>query len=205
MLILALDSCGASCGASVWQDGRVLAQAQERMQRGQDARLIPIIVAVMAQAGHNFSDLDKIAVTRGPGSFTGARVGLATARGIGLAANKPVIGIDRFSIYRLLCAVTDKNLLVVIESKRAELFCKFFPAEGAAQDACMMTEAEIQTFLTDHPDTVIAGDNATPEEDILAACARLAAEAEVHHPDFLPRPLYLRPPDVTVAASARAS
>ena len=165
---------------------------------------MPIIVAVLAQTGHDFTDLDRIAVTRGPGSFTGVRVGLATARGLGLAANKPVLGIDRFSIYRLLCAATDKNLLVVIESKRAELFCKFFPAEGAAHDACMMTEGEIQTFLTDHPDTVIAGDSATPEEDILAACARLAAEAEANHPDFLPHPLYLRPPDVSVAASLRA-
>jgi tRNA threonylcarbamoyl adenosine modification protein YeaZ len=170
---------------------------QERMERGQDARLMPMVVAALAQAGQGFTDIDRIAVTRGPGSFTGVRVGLAGARGIGLAAAKPVIGIDRFAIYQALFTSADKNLLVVINSKRAELFCQFFPAQGEAHEACMMTEEEIHAFVDAHPDTAIAGDIATPDAQIFAVCAQLAAEAEAQSPDFLPRPLYLRAPDVT--------
>jgi tRNA threonylcarbamoyladenosine biosynthesis protein TsaB len=170
---------------------------QEHMERGQDARLMPMVVAALAQAGHAFSDLDRIAVTRGPGSFTGVRVGLAAARGIGLAAGKPVIGIDRFAIYKALFASADKNLLVVINSKRAELFCRFFTARGEAHEACMMTEEEIRAFTDAHPNTALAGDIATPDAQIISVCAQLTAEADAQSADCLPRPLYLRAPDVT--------
>ena len=99
MLILSLDTAGQACAVCVWRDGVVLAAREERMARGQDARLVPLLLEVMAAAGVAFPQLDRIAVTRGPGSFTGLRIGLATARGLGLAADKPVIGIDRFSIH----------------------------------------------------------------------------------------------------------
>jgi tRNA threonylcarbamoyladenosine biosynthesis protein TsaB len=199
MLILVLDSCGYSCGVGVFREGAALSRESERMERGQDARLIPMVVAALEQAKCEFSDLDRVAVTRGPGSFTGVRIGLATARGIGFAAGKPVVGIDRFSIYKSHRATAVRNLLVVIDSKRAELFCKFFPQTGKAHDACMMTEKQIREFMDAHPDTEIAGDMATPDVDILAACAQLAVLADASSSDFLPRPLYLRSPDVTFA------
>ena len=170
------------------------------MERGQDARLMPMIVDVLAQSGYGFADLDKIAVMRGPGSFTGVRVGLATARGLGLASGKSLLGIDNFSVHHALHGTTDRNLLVVIPSKRAELFCKFFPMTGALQEACLMTEAEIAAFLAAHPDTDRAGDE--DNEAALAACASLAAQIEAGNPAFPPRPLYLRPPDVTFAAAS---
>ncbi|MDR3425787.1 MAG: tRNA (adenosine(37)-N6)-threonylcarbamoyltransferase complex dimerization subunit type 1 TsaB [Alphaproteobacteria bacterium] len=199
MLILTLDTCSSLCGAGVWQDGRWLSRAQERMERGQDARLMPLVFAAMQEARRDFADLDRVAVLRGPGSFTGVRVCLAAAIGIGLAAGKPVIGVDRFSVYKSLYATQGRNLLVVIESKRAELFCKFYPAQGTEQEACMMTSNEIDAFIAANPDTAIVGDFATPEADALFACAELAAQADPKDPAFHPRPLYLRAPDVTVA------
>jgi len=197
MLILTLDSCGASCAVGVWQDGTMLAQAREDMARGQDARLMPMVMDVMAQAARTFTDLDKIAVTRGPGSFTGARVGLATARGLGLAAHKPVIGIDRFAIYHAAHVATGKNILVVIESKRAELFCKFFPAQDMAHEASLLKEAQIADFIAAHPNTIIVGDRIDNGEDIVKICAELAANVDMTQADYQPRPLYLRAPDVT--------
>jgi len=200
MLILALDSSSSFCAVGVWQDGQVVAQAREPMERGQDARLLPMIVDVMAQAGCGYPDLDKVAVMRGPGSFTGVRVGLAAARGLGLAAGKPVIGIDNFSIYQSLGASAGRNLLVVINSKRAELFCRYYPCGDAAHEACLMTQEEIQAFIAAHPDTDIVGDKEEPEA--LAVCALLAASIEAGNPAFLPRPLYVRAPDVTFAAAS---
>ena len=200
MRILAIDSSSSLCAACVWEDGQIVAQAQEKMERGQDARLLPMIIDVMKQAGSAFADLDKIAAVRGPGSFTGVRVGLAAARGLGLAAEKPVIGIDNFSIYHALHTAKDRNLLIVITSKRAELFCKFFPATGAPYEACLMTEAEINMFMDIHPDTECVRDESAA--DALAVCASLAAQADSNNPDFLPRPLYLRAPDVTFAAAS---
>ncbi|MDE1900013.1 MAG: tRNA (adenosine(37)-N6)-threonylcarbamoyltransferase complex dimerization subunit type 1 TsaB [Alphaproteobacteria bacterium] len=196
MIVLSIDCAGSGCGVCVWQDGRIVAVAREKMARGQDARLMPMIVDVMAQAGLDFAQIDRIAVTRGPGSFTGLRVGLAAARGVGLAAGKPVIGIDRFAIYRAARAQGD--VLVVIDSKRADLFCQFFPAAGTADEPRLMTQKDIDIFAAAHPGVAIVGDIATPDIDEAALCAALAVRAETGHADFLPRPLYLRAPDVTL-------
>ncbi len=200
MRILAIETCGAHCGAGLWQDERLLAHRLEDMERGQDARLMPMIAEVMAQAGRAFADLDRVAVARGPGSFTGTRVGLAAARGIGLAAGKPVIGIDRFSIYRALHAPAGQNALIVINSKRAELFCKFYPAEDRATEPFLMTKEEIDRFMEKHANTLMVGDMpAQADERVLFHCAALSAKADPQNPDFRPSPLYIRAPDVTVS------
>jgi tRNA threonylcarbamoyladenosine biosynthesis protein TsaB len=200
VLILTLDSCGSSCATGVWQDGNILVETTEHMERGQDARLIPMVMDVMERSKKTFADLDRIAVTRGPGSFTGARVGLAAARGFGLASGKAVIGVDRFRIYHHLYKNPAKNLLVVITSKRAELFCKFYPRSGSTHEATLMTEEAIKDFMAKTPETLIAGDGVGSDEAILEACGTIAASADVNDEDFLPRPLYLRAPDVTVSS-----
>jgi len=210
MLILSIDSAGAGCGACVWRDGTLLAQAAESMERGQDQRLMPLILEVIQKTGVDFADLDRIAVTRGPGSFTGLRIGLAGARGIGLAAGKPVIGIDRFAIYRHLVPVSGKNLLVVINSRRKELFGRFYPADGAAMESLSMTAEESAMFAARKRNTVVAGDIPIPgvdfhsiKENEAVTCAALASLADPKDPQFLPRPLYIRPPDVTFAREVR--
>ncbi len=208
MLILGIDSAASACNACVWRDGKVLALAAEQMERGQDRRLMPMIVETIQQAGVDFPALDRIAVTRGPGSFTGLRIGLAAARGIGLAANKPVIGIDRFLVYREQFKTRPGNLLAIIDSKRQELFCRFYPANGQATEATMMMPDEIEKFLSENKNTVVAGDATLPSniailkpaENEIVTTAALAARAIPDHPDFLPRPLYIRPPDVTFAS-----
>lgn len=213
MKILALDSAADGCGVCVMQEGRVLALCQEKMERGQDSRLVPLVQKTMAQAGLAYADLDRIAVTRGPGSFTGLRIGLATARGLGFASGKPVVGIDRFAIYRTLFAARKSALLVVLESRRQELYTCLFPASGQKQEPALLTPHDIALLTQNHHEIVVVGD---AEESLrsdldhrvfdrmtdleVEVCARLAAQADVNDPAFLPRPLYLRPPDVTVKA-----
>ena len=74
--------------------GELIAQESLPMKRGHAEALMPLLARVMKASGVPFLALDRIAVTTGPGSFTGLRVGLSAARGIGLAANKPVVGTD---------------------------------------------------------------------------------------------------------------
>jgi tRNA threonylcarbamoyladenosine biosynthesis protein TsaB len=188
MLILCIDSASSSCGVCVWQDGRVLALLREKMERGQDARLMPMVVEAMQQAGVDFAQLDQIAVTRGPGSFTGLRVGIAAARGIGIASDKSVVGINRFTAYRRL----HKDLpdaLVVLESKRTELFCQM--PDG---DIRLLPQNEIDAL-----EMKSIGDIATPDAEILLVCAELAAEGK----NETATPLYLREADVTLPRSAQ--
>ena len=93
MRLLALDTATSACSAALWQDGTVLARHLQPMARGQSEALLPMVAAVMAEAGLAFADLDLLAVTVGPGTFTGIRIGLAAARGLALATGLPLAGI----------------------------------------------------------------------------------------------------------------
>ena len=101
MLILAIDTALDACAAAVLDTdaGKSIAQESQPMKRGHAEALMPLIARVMKASGIAFASLDRIAVTTGPGSFTGLRVGLSAARGIGLAAGKPVVGLTTLTAY----------------------------------------------------------------------------------------------------------
>ena len=93
MRVLAIDTALAACSAAVLDTvyGGVIASESLPMVRGQAEALIPLIARVMQRAELGFADIDRVAVTTGPGSFTGLRVGISAARGIALAADKPAV------------------------------------------------------------------------------------------------------------------
>jgi len=100
MRILAIDTALEACAAAVLdtEHGKVASETQP-MVRGHAEALLPLIDRVMRQADMPFAALDRIAVTTGPGSFTGLRVGIAAARGIALAAAKPAYGITTLAAF----------------------------------------------------------------------------------------------------------
>ena len=101
MLILAIDTALDACAAAVLdtEAGKLIAHESLPMKRGHAEALMPLIARVMKASGVAFASLDRIAVTTGPGSFTGLRVGLSAARGIALAASKPVVGLTTLTAY----------------------------------------------------------------------------------------------------------
>jgi tRNA threonylcarbamoyladenosine biosynthesis protein TsaB len=202
MLILALDCAGNGCGSAVWNDDTCLAERHEAMERGQDRRLILLVQEVMAVAGVTYADLDRIAVTTGPGSFTGLRIGLAAARGLGFSAQRPVVGFDRFTLYHALIGKTEHPVLVLIESKRAELYARFYPITGNPDEPVMLTRGEIDALRAAHPNLVVTGDVENPTDALRELSCLVSLTANVHLSDLQcqPRPLYIRPPDVTVKA-----
>ena len=112
MLILAIDTALDACAAGVLDTdaGELIAQESQAMKRGHAEALMPLIARVIKAAGVAFAALDRIAVTTGPGSFTGLRVGLSAARGIALAADKPVVGLTTLTAYAApLSARTARN------------------------------------------------------------------------------------------------
>ena len=94
-MILAIDTSAGQCAVALLQGGEVIAH-RETMERGHAECLFPMIEAVLDQAAATYDDLTRIAVCTGPGSFTGLRIGVAAARGLGLGCGIPVIGITRF-------------------------------------------------------------------------------------------------------------
>ena len=183
------------------------------MAQGHAAALVPLVMEAMAEAKLDFVDLATIAVGVGPGSFTGIRIALAAARGIGLAAGRPVMGVDSFNAVAASVGeaeLSGRSLLVVIESKRKELFGQYFDsARRPLGEALVLPGAEL--LLHRPPGSlVIAGDGAHYLREttgaILAtlagrpdarAIAHLAAEGRAI---LAPRPLYLRGADVTFPA-----
>ena len=101
MLILAIDTALDACAEAVLDTdaGKLIAQESQAMKRGHAEALMPLIARVMKASGIAFAALDRIAVTTGPGSFTGLRVGLSAARGIALAAAKPAVGLTTLTAF----------------------------------------------------------------------------------------------------------
>lgn len=127
--ILALDAAGRSCSAALWDGNRIVAQRFALMERGQAEALIPMIGAVMAD--FPFERLERIAVSRGPGGFTGVRIGLAAARGLALAVNRPLVGLSSFAALAAGLAPEAagfSGLLVCLEAKRREFYLQAYAA-----------------------------------------------------------------------------
>jgi tRNA threonylcarbamoyl adenosine modification protein YeaZ len=101
MLVLAIDTALDACAAGVLDtnSGQLIAHESLPMKRGHAEALMPLIARVIESADIAFPALDRVAVTTGPGSFTGLRVGLSAARGIALAANKPAVGVTTLMAY----------------------------------------------------------------------------------------------------------
>ena len=213
-IILAFDSSGAACSAAVWADGAIVARRFEAMSRGQAERLMPMIQAAMAESRRSFADLDLIAVTVGPGSFTGLRVGLATARGLALAGDVPAAGVTTFDAVLEgvpLSATDGRAVAIALDSKRGDLFVQFYdrsrrPLAGpqilapaalraAAPPGPLYVGGDGAALMAAHPaDQVVLAPAACIDAAHVAALAARRDRAAM----LPPVPLYLRPADVTV-------
>ena len=131
MLILAIDTALDACAAAVLDTGanKLIAEESQAMKRGHAEALMPLIARVMKASGVAFAALDRIAVTTGPGSFTGLRVGLSAARGIALAAGKPVVGLTTLTAYAAP-VVSENNAHPVISAIDARHDHVYFQMTG---------------------------------------------------------------------------
>src|SRR6201997_1014597 len=136
MLILAIDTALDACAAGVLdtEAGRLIAQESQAMKRGHAEALMPLIARVMKQSGVAFAALDRIAVTTGPGSFTGLRVGLSAARGIALAAGKPVVGLTTLTAYA--APIVSENgphpVISAIDARHDHVYFQVVSGDGGA-------------------------------------------------------------------------
>jgi len=222
--ILALDSAGSACSVALWRDGRIAAHRVAEMEHGHAEALIPMVQAVMGEAGMAYSDLDLIAAGTGPGSYTGVRVGLAAARAIASAAGKPLTGVSNFEAILAACA-PDVPQLVALDTRRADLYIQLFAPNGQAESPPTIVTEEGLVALFDATDRIlVAGDAAQRAANLLTAAGRSAqVHASAHHADArciarvaierwqregktrAADPIYLRPPDARTVAERAAA
>jgi tRNA threonylcarbamoyladenosine biosynthesis protein TsaB len=210
--ILAFDCAGAQCAAAILVDSDVLATRRILADRGHAQLLIPMLVDLLNEVGLAFGDIDRFAVTTGPGSFTGIRVALAAAHGLALGTGKPIVGVTVFEALAAAQPATSR-LLIAIDSRRAELFVQLFAPNGAQLTEPAMLSPEAVADWAGPGALTLRGDGAAqiaphlggtidnPPEDWAArvdpaVVAQLAAGRPVGPP---PAPFYLRAPDAVPA------
>ncbi len=198
MRVLAIDTALEACAAAVLDSERkgALTCRSIPMMRGHAEALMPLIAAVMSGAGADFSDLDRIAVTVGPGSFTGVRVGIAAARGIALATGKPAVGLTTLSALAAPFFDVDesKSLLAVVDARHDHVYMQLFGPGGRGL---------IPPRLADMREAVRAA-MASPTR-IIGNAAKLVEQA---WPDNERRPLQvaaIRAPDIAWVARLGAA
>lgn len=126
MNILAVDTATNSCGVAVTSTAGVQANTVRISRETHSRHLLSIIDQSLELAGLSVMDLDGLAVTRGPGSFTGLRIGLATIKGLALANNKPVVGIS--SLDALACQFAGSTFLVcaLLDARKSEVYARLY-------------------------------------------------------------------------------
>ncbi len=206
MIVLGLDTCLNACSVAVLDGERVLAHASATMARGHQERLAPMAQAVMADAGLAFDRLDRIGATVGPGSFTGLRVGVAFAKGLGSALSIPVVGVGALEA---LAAEAQGLVAAVIDARRDQLYVQVFDDGHALMAPDVLSLGTAAARLAE-----LAGGRALTL--VGSGAARLAPDATVLNPDGCDarrvahlaatrpatpiRPLYLRAPDARLPA-----
>lgn len=225
MRILAIDTALSAVSACVLVSGATRPEAKETlgMERGHAEALIPLVDRVMGGIDGGFASLDRIAVTVGPGSFTGLRVGIAAARAMALAWSIPAVGVSTLAALAAPLIVEDKagTIAVAVDARHGHIFFAAFHADGRLQippqfasiaDAIrQLGEGPLRLAGSGAPllaieawargiKAEIAGDRIAPDIAFVARLGLLADPA-----GSPPRPLYLKAPDAKPQLGAIAA
>jgi len=214
MKLLAVDTALGACSVAVIDDDRILAHRCELMDRGHAEALAPMVEAAMREAAIAFGALEGLAVTTGPGTFTGQRVGLAFMRGLRVALHVPLSGIT--TLAAMAAAAKDETgldcAIALHDARRDEVYLEI---EGVLPPAVMLFDQAAVTLrdLPGNEKIALAG---TAAPRICEALSKRFVLSNVRQPDALwvsrlalhgettdlpPRPLYLRAPDAKLPAA----
>ena len=131
MITLAIDTSEQACSIALAGEGSVIDSASEIIGRGHAERLLPLIEERLAATGHNYKDLERIAVTTGPGTFTGLRIGLSVARGLALQADIPCVGVTGLSVLAAQVGASDSvPVHALITGRGGQAFYQRFQGYG---------------------------------------------------------------------------
>lgn len=190
-LVLGFDTSAAHCAAALLSGDRIVAQAHEPMDRGQAERLMPMLEAVLGEAGATWRDLARIGVGTGPGNFTGVRIAVAAARGLALGLGIPAIGVPRLEA---LALGHPRPLTVVDGARGGAVHVQSFGQGGPGP---------VRIAPADDPGPLpglrVGLDGQPARYPPAEAVARIAA-ARSGAPQPRPAPVYLRAADAALPA-----
>jgi tRNA threonylcarbamoyladenosine biosynthesis protein TsaB len=201
MRVLVIDTALDACTAAVFDRDRRLGLRSETMARGHSERLGGFVRDAVGEAG-GFEGLDRIGVTVGPGSFTGLRVGLAFAQGLGAALDLPVVGVSTLAALARSADAGQGATAAVIDARRGQVYLQMFEDGAATSDAEALSVEDAVARLAGRPWRIAGSGAALVGREVSAQAApdpaALAAlTASLDPAANPPSPLYLRAPDAT--------
>ena len=128
--ILMIETSTECCSVALSEGAQIVARRVDETPRRQSAMLAPYIVEILHEAGISARDLDAVAVSEGPGSYTGLRVGVSTAKGICFGAGVPLIGVDTLQILACQAEVPADRIVAMIDARRMEVYAASFDRDG---------------------------------------------------------------------------
>ncbi len=129
MRILAIDSSGLVASAAILADGVLIAEYTVNYKKTHSQTLLPMIDELVRMTELPLDELDAVAVAEGPGSFTGLRIGSATAKGLGLALGKPLIGIPTVDALAYNCFGTERLICPIMDARRSQVYTGLYTFE----------------------------------------------------------------------------
>ena len=217
MKLLGFDTATTACSAALWAGGAVTAHKRIEAPGGHAEALVPMLREVAAEGGTTLAAVDAFAVTVGPGSFTGIRIGLATARGLALAGRRPLIGLSTLEVLAAGVPAGEREgpILAALDAGRGRLYAQLFDRSlrALSEPEALTAEALPDLMAGVGGPLVVAGTgreaalaaltpaiearaatgSPAPDARVLVRCAAARAEAGGEHDAAVPvRPLYLR-------------
>ena len=122
MKILAVDTATNSCSVAATDDGKLVAELTLNKDETHSKHLMELIHSVLENAGFSVADLDGLAVTVGPGSFTGLRIGISTIKGLAHALGKPVVGVSTLKALARQCGQTPHLICPLLDARKGEVY-----------------------------------------------------------------------------------
>ncbi len=162
MKTLAADTSTPVNTVAICNGERIVAEAVVDCGRAHAERLMSTVDWVLREAGMDLHDLDLLAVSAGPGSFTGLRIGVAAWKGLALATGKPMVAVPTLDAMTRLGAFRDATVVVLLDAKMKEVFGAVYRFEGGARTKLGVDRvAAVESFLDGLPeDTIFLGDGA---------------------------------------------
>lgn len=224
MLILGIETASSAGGAALVEDMRVIAEHYSIAPRTHAERLLPAIDGLLRDYGATIRDVDLIAVSIGPGSFTGLRIGLATAKGLAFSARKPIVGVPTLDAFVQLHVPSPVRMMPVLDARKGEVFTALYDEDGRklSPEENVKPELLAERMKEESP-LLVMGDGARRYREIFEEVAgikfapaekddprpatvallgrRLFLEGKVQDVDSL-LPLYIRRSDAELGPSA---
>ncbi|MBG2875685.1 tRNA (adenosine(37)-N6)-threonylcarbamoyltransferase complex dimerization subunit type 1 TsaB [Proteus alimentorum] len=194
--ILAIDTATESCSVAVWNEG-VVASRFEISPREHTQKILPMVKSALEEANITLQSLDVLAFGRGPGSFTGVRIGVGVAQGIALGAELPMIGISSLATMAegVFRTTGIKHVLVAIDARMGEIYCAQYQRNGAGAwvgedtEAVMKPEQFIEALQSTTGTWAMAGTGWQAYPDLKEALPFTVVETDITLPaaqDMLP-------------------